>query len=242
MTDGKISGGKAAAIAMLVLGCIMFFGAPPIAMRDWGWRPTHVWLLDVVAGVAILVAIGRIAGQPLLTDERRRWSLSRLQLLSWTMLVLPTVWTMVVRKLLAGADDPLALGMDENLWALLGVSAASFVGSPLILERKRATTGLLDVRSVATHGDNTGEVRDLFRGEESGNAEVVDIGRVQMCLFTAIAVAVYFAAVWNALAVETATALAFPPMSQSLVGLIGISHATYLAAKLPDRAARTAVV
>lgn len=227
------------AVVLLGLGVSAFLGGAPVAIHHWGWRPVHAWVLSILAGLVVLVAIGRVTGEHLLVDQRRRWSLSRLQLLMWTLLLLPSIWTMVVSKLLAGAEDPLALGMDENMWALLGISAASFVGSPLILDRKRATPGVLEVRAPDAPAPDPG-LRDLFRGEDAANAEFVDIGRVQMCLFTLIAVTVYVAACWHAFASQTPAALAFPAMSQNLVALLGISHATYLVGKLPGRVATTA--
>jgi hypothetical protein len=57
---------------------------------------------------------------------------------------------------------------------------------------------------------------------------VIDVGRVQMWLFAPVAILVYFAACWHAFAVQAPDLLAFPPMSQSLVARLGISHATYL--------------
>jgi hypothetical protein len=215
-----------------VIGAAVFFGGAPLAIQYLGWRPVHAWVLSIAAGVGVLLAISHVTGQHLLTDERRRWSLSRLQLLTWTVLLLPSVWTMVMVKLLGGVDDPLALGIDDNMWALLGISAASFVGSPVILERKRTAPGVLDIRAL---GDGAGELRDLFRGEDAANAQMVDISRVQMCLFTAVVVCVYFAACWRAFATQTAGALAFPAMSQNMVALLGISHATYLVGKVPMR-------
>jgi hypothetical protein len=225
------------ALAALVLTVGVFFAISPLAIARWSWRPADAWAVTIAAGLAVLFAIGRVAGQHVLVDDRQRWSLSRLQLLAWTVLLLPSIWTMVIVRMLAHANDPMALGMDENMWALLGISAASFVGSPLILERKRTSPGLLDVAAVSEDGSTPAGVRDLFRGEQTGNADLVDIARVQMCLLTAVAVAVYFVACWRAFAGEPATALAFPPMSQNLVVLIGISHATYLAAKVPDHPA-----
>jgi hypothetical protein len=238
--EPRKTGGVMMGTVLLALGVVAFFAGAPVAIWHWGWRPTHVWALNITAGLAVLFAIGRVTGKHLLTDERRRWSLSRLQLLAWTALLLPSIWTMVTLKLLADVDDPLALGMDENLWALLGISAASFVGSPLILERKRATPGALDVRDGGSGDAGAGELRDLFRGEDTANADVVDVGRVQMCLFTALAILVYFAACWHAFASQAAGALVFPAMSQGLVALLGISHATYLAGKVPNRVATTA--
>lgn len=222
------------AVVLLGLGVSAFLGGPPVALAQWGWHPVQAWVLNIIAGVVVLVAIGRVTGQHLLTDQRRRWSLSRLQLLLWTLLLLPSIWTMVVSKLLAGVGDALALGMDDNMWALLGISAASFVGSPLILDRKRATPGVLDVRAPDSASPGP-ELRDLFRGEDAANADFVDIGRVQMCLFTLIAVTVYFAACWHAFASQAPSVLAFPAMSQNLVALLAISHATYLAGKVPGR-------
>lgn len=229
--------GKRTALAALAVTVAAFFSASPLAIAQWHWQPVHAWAVTIAAGIGVLFAIGQVAGQHVLVDDRQRWSLSRLQLLAWTVLLLPSIWTMAIVRLLGHAEDPLALGLDENMWALLGISAASFVGSPLILDRKRATPGLLDVAAAPAPGATAGGLHDLFRGEEAGNAELVDIGRVQMCLLTAVTVVVYFAACWRAFAVESATALAFPAMSQNLIVLLGISHATYLAAKLPDRPA-----
>ncbi len=114
------------AIGLLALGVAAFLGGAPVAIQQWGWRPVHVWALNIVAGVAVLIAIGRVTGQHLLTDERRRWSLSRLQLLTWTLLLLPSVWTMVVIKLLAGVEAPLALGMDENTFETQAAAGLAF--------------------------------------------------------------------------------------------------------------------
>jgi hypothetical protein len=47
------------------------------------------------------------------------------------------------------------------------------------------------------------------------------------------------AACWHAFASQAPAVLAFPAMSQNLVALLGISHATYLVGKIPGRAAAT---
>lgn len=218
--------------ALLLVGALsLFFAAPWGVFYLWA-SPIRMWLGALAAILLLFAAIQQITGRSILTDERGRWSLSRLQLLAWTGFLIPTIWTMFLLKLWAGAEDPLSLGMNDNLWALLGISAGSFIGSPILLERKR-TTGALSIRTTAGSGGPPGQVSDLVLGEEAGTEDVIDVSRVQMLLFTAMGLLIYFIACWRELANAAAATLELPPMSANLVTLIGISHATYLAAKIP---------
>jgi hypothetical protein len=142
---------------------------------------------------------------------------------------------MFVTRLLAHAANPLALDIDNNVWWLLGISGTSSVASPLILGRKQASAPVV-VDASRVQGVDAG-VRDLFRGEDAGNASLVDIGRVQMVFFTLVCVCSYAAACWYAFTTRARDALTFPPLSSDLVTLLGISHATYLANKNVDRMA-----
>lgn len=225
------------ALAVLMLAVAAFVAIPTVTVQRDASRVVSAWVISIVAGWAVLVAIGRLTGARLLADERGRWSLSRCQLLVWNMLLISTFWTMFVVKLFGGVTDPLALGMDANLWWLIGISAGSFVASPLILARKQTTPGLLDVPRMT--GRDQG-VKDLFRGEDAGNADVVDIGRVQMVFFTLVTVFAYTAACWHAFVTRGPETLAFPAVSSDMVALLGISHATYLVNKNADRPAPTA--
>lgn len=228
-------------VAFFLLSLLAFF-ALPLGIAAYTERsPVVAWLSACAAMGLVFKSIGELTELPILTDERRRWSLSRLQLLAWTGLLLPTLWTMVVIKLLSGVADVLGVGMNETLWALLGISATSALAAPILLERKRAT---LDRRSAAPAPDpaaqgaqgaqeRPGRLGDLFRGEEVDNAITVDVARTQLFLFTAIALVIYLLLCWRALASQPAAALGFPPLSEDLVTIIAISHATYLAGKLP---------
>ena len=224
------------ALAALLLAVAAFVAIPIVMIHRDAFRVVFAWVISIVAGGTALMAVGRLTGAGLLADERGRWSLSRYQLLIWNVLLIPTFWTMFAVKIFGRATDPLALGMDANLWWLLGINAASFVASPLILARKQTTPGLLDVPR-RTCGDPG--IHDLFRGEDAGNADVVDIGRVQMVSFTLITVFAYTAACWQAFVTASAQTLAFPAVSSDMVALLGISHATYLVNKNADRPAPT---
>lgn len=224
----------------IVVATSAFVAGTPWLIKKREWCASSVWMLSLVLGWLILITVAKLSGTRLLVDERGRWSLSRLQSIAWMSLLLPTFWTMAMVRLFGGAADPLALDMDQNLWALLGISAVSLVGSPLVLARKQSSSPeLLDVpRNL---GRSAPGPRDLVRGEDAGNADVLDLSRVQMAFFTAVALCIYFALCWHALSTQHPTALVFPPVSADLVALLGISHATYLANKNIDRpaAART---
>ncbi|HEV8242209.1 MAG TPA: cell envelope integrity protein TolA [Thermoanaerobaculia bacterium] len=79
---------------------------------------------------------------------------------------------------------------------------------------------------------------DLFSGDEIGNHQLVDLGKVQMCFFTVVIILAYGAAVGALLGDVRAIhplGVDFPPFSNSLNALLGISHGTYLSVKGVDQ-------
>ena len=71
---------------------------------------------------------------------------------------------------------------------------------------------------------------ELLKGDESGNASAVDLGKLQMFFFTFILVCGYGAALYAMFARhEGITAL--PPVEQGMDMMLGISQAGYLASK-----------
>lgn len=80
---------------------------------------------------------------------------------------------------------------------------------------------------------------DLFRGDEIGNYKLVDISKVQMFFFTIVLIVGYAAAVYKLLldgtALQNPLGLSLPAFSESMNGLLAISHAGYLAVKTVDR-------
>jgi len=71
-------------------------------------------------------------------DDRNRMSLSRLQMLLWVVVIVSAFGTIAIRRLhqaplteadIVGAMD---IGVPQTIWLLLGISTASFIGSPLI--------------------------------------------------------------------------------------------------------------
>ena len=73
----------------------------------------------------------------ILINERKLMSLSRFQMALWTLMILSAYFTMAVGRIKAGVPNPLAIEIDPQLWAVLGISTASLIGSPLISSVKK---------------------------------------------------------------------------------------------------------
>jgi len=71
---------------------------------------------------------------------------------------------------------------------------------------------------------------DMFRTEEIGNTGRLDLTKIQMFYFTVLIVLTYAAALREILML-TGPITDFPVPSSSIVGLLGLSHAAYLASK-----------
>lgn len=232
-----------------------------------------ILLLLLAAFIVIGLGItGRVSGAWI--DERNKMTLSRLQLIVWTVLVLGGWLTLVLRNLATGANDPIAVAIPEQLWLLLGISTASLLGSPLILAGKRnqrvstveanetvqqlegtsvtleaagpTSRQLVDSDTKQLRAVGAVEVRprpedaswaDLFRGDETGNAAYVDVGKVQLFIFTAVLVLAYAISLFALFAGRDAVA-ALPALPESMLALLGISHAGYLTTKAVSHSAQ----
>ncbi len=227
-------------------------------------------LLETALLAAFLLAGHATVGRPLgaLVNERNLFSLSRLQLLLWTAVLLGGYGAMALGRL--GSPDPLGVAVPKELWWLAGISAGSLAGSPLLLAGKAglvpgpdaaATTadqlvaaGDADTTARTVNDSRVGTLfanplasdarwRDLFEGDEVGNAARVDVAKLQMLFFTVLLVATYVAALWSALgappildaAVQPIASL--PAVPEGMVALLGLSHAGYLAQKAADHSA-----
>ncbi len=222
----------------------------PLSSRLWTW----------LGAVALLTLFAAIAGHGVtgcwrgpLIDERNKISLSRLQALLWTLLILSALLSAALTNMRNGQADPLAIVMPSGLWILMGISATALVGAPLILsgkkkrsadeEQTQRTLNLLvkqnvNIATVTTMGQvliNTSPQNarwaDLFSGEETGNAAQFDLGKMQLFYFTIILVLVYAAALGSLFIGPVRVIDTFPDMDTSILALLSISHATYLTNK-----------
>jgi cell division protein FtsL len=249
-------------VALVVLiAAIFVVGLLPSNQAIPGFNPPEhglvAWLVIMVLLGACCVVIGRgTTGlwRGLLIDSRNRMSLSRLQLLLWTVLVLSAFLTVAMFNIRQDPmADPLNIEVPSQVWGLLGISTTSFVTAATIKSQKKnleVTSEAKDKSSAALEkvGDNPDKladpqgalvayqqpgdasVSDLFKGDEVISAAYFDLGKVQVFLFTLIVVFAYAAEV-GAMLYSTRTISSLPELSTGIVALLGISHAGYLTAK-----------
>lgn len=214
-----------------------------------------VWLINLGLLTAFAVIAGRgVSGywRGILIDSRNRLSLSRLQMLAWTLVVLSAVLTVAFTNLSSGADAALRIGIPSELLVAMGISTASLLASPLILNTRReqpVAISELERTVTALHRQGATEVDpanpsvlirnvdpcgarwgDLVKGEEAGNAATVDLGRLQMLLITFVLIASYGALLMT-LFRQGGTVSALPGLDAGMNLLLGISHTGYLTSK-----------
>jgi hypothetical protein len=196
-----------------------------------------------------------------LIDYRNLMSLARFQCLLWTVIVLAGFLAMVAMRMrfpVAG-QAAMDVAIPPELWALLGISTASLVGAPLILQNKidktptqnamqrasetldKSSPAMANVNSMGTLYRNSSlqdaRITDMLQGDEISNIAYLDMAKVQMLLFTVIGALVYCGAVYNTLVIRDLAHM--PALSQGMVTLLGISHAGYLTSKTVDRTPTT---
>jgi hypothetical protein len=135
-------------------------------------------------------------------------SLSKLQMLMWTILVISGFITIAAYKMANPTiSNPLDIGIPETLWALMGISTVSFIGSPILKGNniKGNTPGLtedqkklvlkenqdLQGTAIVNKCPNQASFSDFFQGEEVGNSSDPDLGKIQMFIFTFISWGAY---------------------------------------------------
>ncbi|MBV9852066.1 MAG: IPT/TIG domain-containing protein [Armatimonadetes bacterium] len=221
----------------------------------------HEWLLTLALVLAFVVVAGHGLKGVLpgaFIDSRNHISLSRFQLSCWTAVVI-SAWVSAVLSNLANGNDAMAsigVRVPQELWYALGISNASLVGKSLIQSNKqgkspdtdeRAST-FLQLRNQGVNGvvnadppdgllvykqcPADAQFSDMFRGEETGNAATLDLGKVQMFFFTvALLVCYAFAVGRHFYSAGAGLVTTLPALSSDFVVLLGISHAGYLSLK-----------
>jgi len=225
-----------------------------------GWSAPAGANVIIVWGLMLLVMIVlgvTITSNPvgILINERNLMSLSRFQMATWTVAVLGAYFTFAIVRIKAQVPDPLAIQIDWHLWALMGISATSLVGTPLILSMKRSREpddaalqkasrlvqepkNIVDANREGTLYANTSlkdaRFTDMFQGDEINNTAQIDLAKVQMFYFTLIVIVSFLVLVFKIVSAQTPNLGQLPLLPDGLIALAGISNAGYLASKSID--------
>jgi hypothetical protein len=131
----KPLGSSLTAISLILFTALMVVASWFIRKPGWNYIAVMVLMLLFMATLGLKIS-GRPAG--ILINERNLISLSRFQMVLWTVLILAAFLIAAIGRIRAGSiADALAIGLDEKLWGLLGISTASLIGTPLIQSTKK---------------------------------------------------------------------------------------------------------
>jgi hypothetical protein len=216
------------------------------------------WLVTVASIFVLCASIGMaIAGSwtGVIESARNRVSLSRLQMLLWTVLVLSAFVTAAASNISDGASlTALQIKIPGELLAAMGIAATSLAAAPALLSLKAgAAAGAPPVTNTggevvpeagvsnAIHARSdidSASWLDIFRGDEVGNCDTPDLSKIQQFLITIVLVGGY-GCVLGAMFAGGGAIRELPPLDDNFVWLLGISHAGYLVYKaVPHPSAR----
>ena len=190
------------------------------------------WGISAAVLIISAAAVGQsVKKNPLgiFLDSRGRASLSQFQLVMWTLIVLSLLAGVFLARLFGRVAEPLEITIPGELLIVMGISGGSAVSAGAIKAGK-------DLRGRTIMRGRPG-FRQLLTIEEGTGPEVVDVTKFQNFWLTVIVMVAYVAAALAYVAGQTklADVNALPGFSGTLLTLLGISHAGYLAGKLPDR-------
>lgn len=203
-------------------------------MSILGWWGICAGVLLVAAG--LLGAWVRNKPLGILVDNRGRYSLAHFQMVTWTIVVLSLIAAVTVARVLNPASQATALefAIPSTLLLVMGISLGSAVGASAIKGTKdQARPDAI----AASNDDDKPRLLQLFTLEEGALADkAIDIGKFQNFWLTLILVMGYVALTVSQLrGVEANLITALPDFTDSMITLLAISHAGYLANKLPNR-------
>jgi hypothetical protein len=226
-----------------------------------GLDRSFTWLATLVMFALLLVCAGKAVKNRwdgVFVDNRNRISLSRLQLVLWTLLLGSALLTAGLANVAVGWPTPLQIAVPASVWALLGIGSFSFVASPVILRQAetqpappaktqdaakaafKPTDGTTSPISFTGRVATKDEVKnaawvDIVRGDTE-DAAYVDVSKIQQLAFTALLLMVYGAALFGTFGAGREI-VKFPDVDGGFVSLLGLSHAAYLAYKAAPKPA-----
>jgi hypothetical protein len=188
----------------------------------------------LAAAIVLGVAVGR-GYLGILIDSRGRYSLTQLQIVLWTFVVISLIAGVFTARLVDDPKTALDFGIPGELLGVLGISVGSTVAATVVKTQKDASRAGQIAAVDKTVKPSFKQVFTLEEGEFADRA--IDVTKFQNFWFTLILIAAYVGLCIGRFSdldsVSDITSL--PGFDSAFVALLGISHAGYIAGKLPDR-------
>jgi hypothetical protein len=219
-------------------------------------------IVDLIAITGIVLGLGyavtgKVSGFAL--SSWNDYSLSKLQMALWTIVVLSGLFTAAKLNLLGYFSDVpidavLNIAIPPELLAAMGIAAFSTAATPAILALKAsqdsnagqiaaaqdrlATTTDGTADSMTTSGRAVGRTSgdaahwtDIVTGDEVANAGVIDLSKVQQLLITVLLIGIYILLLLHMFGTANGALNKLPALDQHFIQLMAVSHATYLVYK-----------
>jgi len=218
--------------------------------------PLYAWLIELLVFIFLFVVLGfgyKGYWFGMLVDGRNKISLSRLQMVAWTILFVATFFVIYIWNIghppKAGLTAALNLTVPDAVWVLMGLAGLSAAGTPLILSAKSPPDSggtqppapadpskFIDGVVAKRRSQARPEWSDIVLGDDAANCEAIDVSKVQQLFLSLVAVVVYGYAIAQTMMLAAprtgAVAIdALPGMTSGFLTLIAASHASYLAYK-----------
>jgi hypothetical protein len=191
------------------------------------------WLVSAVVILGLAKWLARVLNRSILIDSRGRYSLTHFQVIVWTVVVIALIMAMSAARLSAGLADGLGFAVPEQLLIAMGISLGAGATATAIKAGKNDTE---PARIAASNNDDRPRFAQVFLLEEGDQADkVVDVTKFQNFLLGLVVVIGYVALMINTNWGHEVKDVTLPSFSGTLLTLLGISHAGYLAGKLPDQ-------
>lgn len=196
-----------------------------VVLIAWALSVLPLLLLAAWLGVSLKRGYAGI-----LIDSRGRYSLSQLQMVLWTLLVLSLLSGLFFARVYSGIQDALSFAIPTELLIVMGISIGGGAIASTIKAGKDAAN---PDRIAASNAQDRPRFAQIFLLEEGALADqVVDVAKFQNFWLTLILIVAYIALVIQG--VTSAAAMVLPGFDDKFLVLLGISHAGYVAGKLPD--------
>ena len=199
-------------------------------------NPLVWWIIGSLVLLGSAIWVGLMVQKQwlgILVDNRGRYSLAQFQMVAWTIVIVPLIVIVLVSSVLMhGAAQEITI--PRTLLLVMGIGLGSLAGADAIKGTKDQTRP----KSIAASSDDDRpRWLQLFTLEEGALAdEAVDIGKFQNFWLTLTLIVVYVIMTASILYGKAFDAIsALPDFPDSIVALLLISHAGYLANKLPIR-------
>jgi len=180
------------------------------------------WFISFLVLLFFVFWLGKLTGNGvfgILIDSRGRYSLTNFQVVLWTLVILSSLVGLFILQ----DFDLNKLQIPPQLLMLMGISASSAVLSTGVKGIKDAPGSQAKVSRVSNP-----QFVQIWQEEEGALADkTISISKYQNFMFTLIALGFFITA--------ASKSGILPTLPDNLVWLMGISHAGYVAAKVPDK-------